>query len=76
MPGSQPWRLQYTSFWPGRTQQLAWPGQLPAGCRPWTSTRNFPKRPGDGDNVHLTSAELTGVNALPGELPKTAQYTE
>jgi aconitate hydratase 2/2-methylisocitrate dehydratase len=41
-----------------------------------TSTRNFPNRLGDGDNVYLTSAELAAVGAILGKLPSPEEYME
>ena len=41
-----------------------------------TSTRNFPRRLGDGANVYLTSAELASVGGILGRLPTVEEYLE
>ena len=41
-----------------------------------TSTRNFPNRLGDGDNVYLTSAELAAVGPILGKLPSPEEYMD
>merc|ERR1711937_859612 len=39
-----------------------------------TSTRNFPKRLGQGANVYLASAELAAIASIEGELPSVETY--
>ena len=41
-----------------------------------TSTRNFPKRLGNGAQVYLGSAELAGVTAKLGRIPTLQEYME
>ena len=41
-----------------------------------TSTRNFPKRLGDGANVYLAFAELSSVGGILGSLPTPAEYVK